>query len=265
MLLAVSFEDVHRVARPFCDCRVIRQIASAGGGCRLVCGHVRGKDEVEAEGLRRLHGAQRLAPRRGDDAGRAASTSLIVSVTGRPGTAAPVCAAAIARAIRAALGKGLAPSWIKTRSGGAGRAASATRPARTLSWREAPPGTGASRRRTVGEPVGRGRVEARGRRDGSPPARARRDRPRAGRPRYARAAGGRRATGTASAARRRPAGHDRGDDQDRGGERRGHRRQAAGGSPLFGQYVARGQTAGGVAAASLSATGRENLLPHRTN
>ena len=100
---------------------------------------VGGAQHVDSERLRRLHRDQRRTVRCGHYP-RAASTSLIVSVTATPGTApaAPDSTARTTAANRSLVANGRAASWTHTISVCSGTAAS---PRRTDSLRLSPPAT----------------------------------------------------------------------------------------------------------------------------
>ena len=83
-LLALEYRDTQ--AGPFGQRGIVGKILAAFAGSaamRIEQGRV-------GERLRRLHGAQRGAVERGGDTRSSSSTSFTVSVTGRPGTAAPL-------------------------------------------------------------------------------------------------------------------------------------------------------------------------------
>ncbi len=98
------------------------------------------EDRIETEALRRLHGAQRIARRRGDDqAGFIDLLDRVAQPRSRRRGAVARGGGDGARDQRFR-GKARAPSWISTRSGAC--VACASRPARTLAWRVAPPKAG---------------------------------------------------------------------------------------------------------------------------
>ncbi len=140
-VLGLTFEHEHLVAGIFGNGSIVGQVV-APRLWRPADGH-RGSDRRRKPAGSAPHEARcdpaypTIAPLR--------PTSLMVSVTGNPGTAAPWSRACrTARSIRSGDVKGRAPSWMRTISGSRPlRRASASRPACTLSCRVAPPCAGA--------------------------------------------------------------------------------------------------------------------------
>ncbi len=139
----LSREDENAMARPFGDGGVVGQFAGALRASRRdgPCGS--GRNETPAASARRASVARSGVA---DDAG--VPGDLLDRVgDGEAGNGrAPFRAASFARSIRAALTKGRAASWIRTRSSAPQTRASVSRPLQTLSWRVAPPMVGGSNR-----------------------------------------------------------------------------------------------------------------------
>ena len=140
----IAFKCRHRQSRPFRERRIVGEIVAALAR-RAAMGVENHVDSETPAAFARCASARAPASPRHC---RSSSTSLIVSVTGIAGTAAPVRpAASIAREISAGVTKGRAASWIRTMSGF--WLASASSPACTEAWRVAPPFAGGSWRKPL--------------------------------------------------------------------------------------------------------------------
>ena len=158
-VVRLAFENEGRVSGRLGDGRVVRQISARG----FV---VRREDQIEAEGLRRLHGAQARSLRRGDDP--ALGVDLLDRVGHRRcGNRGPVArAASMARETSSFEGNGRAPSWISTMSGRRSRLRLAARCARSVAASRRRRPAGSTRRRLWPRAALRSPRRDRGRRDG---------------------------------------------------------------------------------------------------